>query len=374
MTITPCRPKWNGTMTDRERFNNQMHHRPVDRCVNVEFGYWEENFREWALFVENGVKNNAEADRFFSFDVARVAGGLIWMNPWFEEEVISETGTTQTVRNGDGLIAELPKDGHSTIPHFTGSSIVTPDDWRRCKEERFRRDDPARRIDINALKDAHSTDRDYPLGVECGSMIGRVRNMLTVEGLAYACCDYPEMVEDMVETACILVEDQLDQLLPHFDFDFASGWEDISCNTGPLVSMDFFVNAIVPRYKRIGAKLRAAGVDIWHTDSDGDVRAMIPHFLESGLNCMFPFEVNGCGHPGEVLERYGPDLRIMGGVDKMALRRGPEATKAYLESLVPFVERGGFIPHCDHRCPPDVDPDNYLYYLDLKERMFGMST
>jgi uroporphyrinogen decarboxylase len=38
--ITPCRPKWQGTMTDRERFNRQMHYQPVDRCFNMEFGYW----------------------------------------------------------------------------------------------------------------------------------------------------------------------------------------------------------------------------------------------------------------------------------------------------------------------------------------------
>ena len=36
---------------------------------------------------------------------------------------------------------------------------------------------------------------------------------LTVEGLAYACLDYPEMVEDMVETCCQLVEHFLDQVL-----------------------------------------------------------------------------------------------------------------------------------------------------------------
>ena len=24
MSITPCRPKWKGTMTDRERFNNRI--------------------------------------------------------------------------------------------------------------------------------------------------------------------------------------------------------------------------------------------------------------------------------------------------------------------------------------------------------------
>ena len=40
---------------------------------------------------------------------------------------------------------------------------------------------------------------------------------------------------------------------------------------------------------------------------------------------------------------------------------------------MPLVERGGYIPFCDHRCPPNVDEDDYLYYLDLKEQMFGMA-
>ena len=49
-----------------------------------------------------------------------------------------------------------------------------------------------------------------------------------------------------------------------------------------------------------------------------------------------------------------------------------EAIKKYMESLVPCVERGGYVPFCDHHCPPDVKPEDYLYYLDLKEQMFGM--
>ena len=217
----------------------------------------------------------------------------------------------------------------------------------------------------------HPHDRDYPLGVDCGSMIGRVRNLLTVEGLAYACYDYPDMVEDMVETHCVLIEDFLDAVLPHFEFDFASGWEDICFKSGPLVTLDFFEQVVVPRYQRIQRRLKTAGVDIWFTDTDGDIRPLIPFFLESGLNCLFPFEVICSGHPSEVLEQYGKDLLMMGGVDKHALLHGPDAIKAYLKSLEPLVERGGFIPHVDHRCPPDVTPENYLYYLDLKQKMFG---
>lgn len=372
MSVRPCRPKWQGTLTDRERFRRQMHYQPVDRCFNMEFGYWEENFRTWPIFVENGIRNNAEADRFFNFDRMAHVGGCVWWHPPFPQGTVSETATTRIIRNADGLLAEVPKDGHDTIPHYLKASVVTPDDWRRCKAERLRRDDPARRVDVRAVQKAHPPTRDYPLGVGTGSMIGKIRDMLTFEGLAYACYDYPDMVEDMVETACVLVEDFLDQVLPHLDFDFAGGWEDICFKNGPIVSLDFFHRVVVPRYKRIGKKLATYGIDLWYVDCDGDVRPLISGFLEAGINCLFPYEVNSCVHPARLLADYGRDLRIMGGVDKMELRKGPEAIRAYLESIAPLVERGGYIPFCDHRCPPDVRPEHYLYYLDLKERMFGM--
>jgi uroporphyrinogen decarboxylase len=203
-------------------------------------------------------------------------------------------------------------------------------------------------------------------------MIGKIRDMLTFEGLAYAIYDYPDMVEDMVETACVLVEDYLDQVLGEVPFDFACGWEDICFKNGPIVSAGFFRDVVTPRYARISRKLRAHGIDLWWIDCDGDVRPILRHFLDGGVNCLFPWEVNGSGHPSESLARHGPELRIMGGVDKRVLAAGPEAIGPYLEGLVPLVEAGGFIPFCDHRCPPDVSQESYFYYLDLKERLFGM--
>ncbi len=372
MAITPCRPKWKGTMTDRERFNNQMHYKPFDRTVNMEFGYWDENFKEWSGFVENNITNNWEADQFFNFDNIGGVGGNIWLHPGFEQKVISETEDKQTIMNADGLIGEVPKDGHSTIPHFTKSSISTPDDWKKVKKEKFDVNHSDRKVNLEEIKKSHAPDRDYPLGVWCGSMIGKIRDLLTVEGLAYATYDYPKMVEDMVETACQLVENFLDQVLGEVDIDFATGWEDICFKNGPLISLDFFHKVVVPRYKRIGDKLHKHGITLWYTDCDGDVRPLIPGFLESGINCLFPFEVNSGGHPAELLNEFGKDLRIMGGFDKMQLGAGRDAIKKYMESLVPLVERGGYIPFCDHRCPPNVKYEDYLYYLDLKEEMFGM--
>ena len=374
MPIVPIRRKWKSSMTDRERFNAQMHYKSVDRCFNMEFGYWEDNFSQWDIFVKNNIADNDGADIFFSFDRIVSIGGRNFMYPPMEEREIEVRGNKRVIMNSEGLLAEVPIGTGSSIPHYLKSSIETPDDWKRIKEEHFNIKHPGRIIDIASLKEklGDESGRDFPLGVDCGSMIGRVRDMLTFEGLAYAIYDYPEMVEDMVETCCQLVEYSLDQLLPHFNFDYASGWEDICFNHGPIVGVDFFRDVVTPRYKRIGKKISASGIDIWYTDCDGDVRPILPYLLEGGINCLFPYEVNSCTHPGELLDKYPGQLRIMGGVDKMELGKGKDAIKAYLKTLEPYVARGGYIPFCDHRCPPNVKVEDYLYYLDLKEDMFGM--
>jgi len=295
------------------------------------------------------------------------------MNPPFPEKIIRETKKTRIIQNSEGLLAEVAKDGRASIPHYLESSIKGPDDWKRCKEERFRRDDPVRKLNVPEVKKRlQMPGRDFPLGVGCSSMIGRVRDLLTLEGMAYAIYDYPEMVEDMVETFCVLAEDSLDQLLPEFDCDFGCGWEDICYNRGPLVSLDFFEHVIVPRYQRISAKLHQYNIDIYFIDCDGDLRPIILLLLKGGINTLFPFEVNGSGNPIHVLEKYEGQVRIMGGVDKMVMAQGPGPTRAYLEKLWPWVEKGGFIPFCDHRCPPNVSQADYLAYLDIKEELFGM--
>jgi hypothetical protein len=374
MITKPIRDEWTGTITARERFNRQMSFQRVDRSFNMEFGYWEENYQQWEMFKVNNIKNEIEANRFFGFDRIDVVAGRTFMHPPFECREISRTSEGKMIlQNADGLLAEQPIDGHSTIPHSFRSKVVTPDDWKTVKSERFDVAHPDRIVDIAALKNLYGPDeeRDYPLGVDCGSMIGRIRDVLTFEGLCYAYHDYPEMLEDMVETCCQLVEHFLAQVLPHFRFDFASGWEDICFKNGPIVPPDFFRDVLKPRYRRIRDCLDKYGIDLWYTDCDGDVRPILKHLMDGGINCLFPYEVNSCAHPGELLDIY-PTLRIMGGVDKIELAKGPAAIDAYLDSLAPYVSRGGYIPFCDHRCPPNVREEDYLYYLDRKRALFGM--
>jgi uroporphyrinogen decarboxylase len=86
---------------------------------------------------------------------------------------------------------------------------------------------------------------------------------------------------------------------------------------------------------------------------------------------MFPLEVAGGTDPVAIREKYGRKVLLHGGVDKMALLKGPKGIERELLRIRPVVEEGGFVPHVDHRCPADVTLENYKFYLKLKRQMFS---
>lgn len=142
-----------------------MHYQSIDRCFNMELGYWKENFQQWCMFRDNGITTNEEADVFFQFDPIRTVNINAWMAPAFEEKTVEIRGNKRILINSEGLLAEVPLSGSSTIPHYLKSSIETPEDWKRVKEARFRPDHPARKMDIAKLLARHPENRDYPLGI-----------------------------------------------------------------------------------------------------------------------------------------------------------------------------------------------------------------
>jgi uroporphyrinogen decarboxylase len=141
---------------------------------------------------------------------------------------------------------------------------------------------------------------------------------------------------------------------------------------GPLMSPRLFERVLVPHYRRIVDALHRYGVDVIFVDCDGKISKLLPLWLDVGVNCMFPLEVGTWGaDPVAYRREYGKNLLIMGGFDKRILARGKREISDEVERLAPLVEEGGFIPHCDHRVPPDVPLSHYLHYVNEAKRVWG---
>jgi hypothetical protein len=62
---------------------------------------------------------------------------------------------------------------------------------------------------------------------------------------------------------------------------------------------------------------------------------------------------------------------MMGGFDKHILQGTLRQIEDEVVRLTPLVEEGGYIGFADHRVPPDVSLENYLFYLKAARHLWG---
>jgi uroporphyrinogen-III decarboxylase len=191
------------------------------------------------------------------------------------------------------------------------------------------------------------------------------------EQIAIAFYEMPDLLREMIDYMCDFNLAILEKLVCDIDFDYANGWEDIAFRNGPIIGPAMFREFLLPGYRRIASFLRRHGINVIFTDCDGDINPIVDLWVEAGFTCQFPLEVAAGTDPVALRERFGDRVLLIGGVNKRALIAGRDAIDREMERLAPLVAHGGFIPHVDHRCPPDVTFENYLHYLEAKKKILG---
>ncbi|MDH3251446.1 MAG: uroporphyrinogen decarboxylase family protein [Ignavibacteria bacterium] len=339
-----------------------------DRIPNVEFGYWEETITRWHneglpshCTSDSAIERHLGLEGVTIFVELPIRNGLF---PPFERKVIHQDGDRRTILDEEGNLCEVIA-GHSSIPRYIQYGLRTRDDWERLKRERLDPDTEGRFSNPSlVVKEARETGK--PVFFNAGSLYGWLRNWMGLEGLSIALMTEKAWVEEMMDHLTELTLTLIERASVQLSGDLAWWWEDMCYNRGPLISPRLFREMMVPRYRLITGALRKYGIDINVVDCDGRIHELVPGWLDAGINCMFPLEA---AHTDvfRLREDFGNRVLLMGGVDKLALIAGRESIDREIERLIPLAQQGRYIPCLDHRVPPDVSFENYLYYLQKKE-------
>ncbi len=366
----------------QDRFYRVYADLPVDRVPDIEFGYWPQTIRRWLAegmpvrLTANEQKQMflQKLDDFFGFEAEGHGINTRWgINPPFEEKIVEQRATSVVSYDGDGVLAErfLNDQDESSIPHYLKFPIESPADWPAMKE-RFRFDDPTREIPAAEIAEARQARAaGKAIHVFFVGFYGKLRGWMGTENLSYAFYDFPQMIHEMVEHWAELCARQLERLPADLPVDVVGWWEDMAGKNGPLVSPDVFREFLQPGYRRVMRVAKQRGCRLSWVDSDGNPRAIIPNWLEEGVNIMFPIEIEAGADPFEWRQTFGKDLRLRGGIAKQPLVEGGRAIDRELERIRPLLDEGGYIPHLDHLVPPDIPYRNYCEYLEKKRKLIG---
>ena len=349
-------------MNDRERFLSTMNYQERDRCPWGEMGFWPETLERWH---EEGWPRDVYLNRFFGFDRLREQVGVsMGFLPGFKVEVLQETDQYRIVRRGDGVVArEFKGELSFHMPQWLSFPLETRADWESEIKPRLNPESPMRYPEYWEEKVHNWRQRDYPLTLRMGSIFGWLRNWMGLERISVMLYDDPAWMQEMMDYLADFCCACGKRVLEDVDLDYVLLWEDMAYKTGPLISPEMFRRFMLEPYRKLTGFIRDHGVDLIIVDSDGHAEPLIPLWLEGGVNGFYPIERAAEMDAVRLREKYGRELRLLGGIDKRAMAAGAKMIDAELARLAPLFKEGGFIPWCDHHVPPDVSLENYLYYV-----------
>ncbi|MDY7011886.1 MAG: uroporphyrinogen decarboxylase family protein [Planctomycetota bacterium] len=278
-----------------------------------------------------------------------------------DEEILEETDEYIISRDRMGRRMKLIK-AAATLPLPMDYPVRNMDNWLKIKhhyefsEDRFG-------------KDWESSAREYlqagrVVTVEIPGGFDEPRQLMGEERLCVAYYEQPELIHDILQTIGDTAVKVLDRVSTAVGVDQLFVHEDLAGKSGPLAGPKQVAEFIKPYYRRIWDMLRDRGARLFSQDSDGDMNAVIPAFLDAGINLMYPMEPAAGMDIVKSRETYGEKLAFMGGIDKHIIRRSAEEIVAELEyKIPPMVRTGGCVLGLDHRIPNGTPLENYRFYV-----------
>ena len=292
--------------------------------------------------------------------------------PLWEEGITDETLAAWGAggpESPDEFRSRFPFDRHEIIqPELRPIPASEEGHAASFSELRSRFDpDPDRRLP--ETWSASKEPRSYPLGItisrglllSCG--VGDWRDL---ERVLYAFYDEANEVEQTIGSSVQMSVSLIERVAREVELDFAIFNEPIASFHGPVLSPEHYRRFCFPHYQRLIEVLRANGVEILVVRTWGDASPLIPLWLELGLTTLWNDHCNAGGvRYTELRERYGGELRLIGGIDSRSLHGDRAAIDAAIEATaVPLLDSGGYLPLLDDRVRPEVPYAAYCYYRE----------
>jgi hypothetical protein len=275
--------------------------------------------------------------------------------------VLEETDDIRITRDKYGRRMKLIKNA-ATLPLPMDYPVRNWEDWLRIKpwylfqESRLAGDWEAQG---RALR-----EKQIPIQAVIPGGFDEPRQLMGEEELCVAYYEQPDLIHDMLKTIGDTAFQVLERASSVLPIDILYTHEDLAGKSGPLAGPAQVLEFIKPYYRKIWDMLSARGTRLFLQDSDGDMRPVIPAFIECGLNAMLPLEPAAGMDIVKLREQYGTQMAFWGGIDKHVLRQSKAAIeRELLYKVPPLVRSGGCIFGLDHRIPNGTPLENYRFYV-----------
>ena len=348
-------------MTGRERFENIIKRKPVDR-IGVHEHFWNDTLDQY--HKEGKVKEGESLEDHFGLDLQEHWAFDLKVDYKAEDQIVGETEDTVTILDGNGAYLRRHK-FHDTTPEHVDFSVKCREDWEERKPLLTQVDEG--RIDFEGYRKAKAEAEKagrffFWSGInvfECMHPVCGHENLLV--GMALD----PEWVQDMANTYA-----QLTMALQEILFakegkpDGIWYYEDMGFKERPFMSPAMYRELIMPYHKRTIGLAHSMGLPVV-MHSCGFVEPLLGGMVEAGIDCLQAMEVKAGMDLLRIKKNFGDRIALMGGIDVRCICSNDKAEiDRELEAKIPLVKQGGgYILHSDHSIPKTVEHETLQYFI-----------
>lgn len=178
----------------------------------------------------------------------------------------------------------------------------------------------------------------------------------------------PKHVQNLMDRTTDFYCACLERVLSKVTVDYASLYEPIASNAGPVISPEMFEKYSIPGYRKILDLLATYHVPLRiMCTTGGDLSPLLPSLIDAGINGLWISNITSPNMEYAHLRReYGSEVALIGGIDATALSRDEAAVRRAVEDTVPpLLESGHYLPCLNDRPRSNTSFALYCLYREL---------
>ena len=361
-------------MTGKERVLASISHKTPDRTPRYD-GFWEETVDRYEL--ESGKPMSELLERF-DFDIDVVFMDVSMRFPASR----TDYGNYEIINERCGYTVKKYKRKSSL--GFLKHEVSDVEDWERMRSGLCLDKGGESRLDRESFFLRTHPAPSWSDGVSAVNAPGGGKYRLVQfygpfestwrhhshEATLTDCLAEPEFSAEMFKCAVDLAIEAFEYSL-ELGAEIDAGWmvEDLAYTKSLLISPGAYRELIFPQHKRLGDFFHSKGLKFF-VHACGDISAIIPDFIEAGVDVIQPLQANTTLDVPKLKEQYGSDITFWGNVNARKLTGSfADIEDEVRRVVIPGIKGGGYIYHSDHSIPPEVSFENYLHLVETLDKI-----
>ena len=323
-------------MTEQERFLGTLLGKKTDRFPFYDLEPDEETLDRW---VREGFSSKESVAEAFNLETHYSVGLMLRSAPFYR------------------MAPDLLQDTSAFDRHYD------PDDPARYEKNFVERAAKLREEGRVLYIDASGGGLLQMLGVG---------DWKSLEAACFALINEPQKVEDLLNRTTDFYCTCLERVLSRVSVDYASFYEPIASNVGPVISPEMFKRYAIPGYRKVISLLDKYNVPLRvFCATGGDLTSILSLMVDAGINVLWLSNIAVASMEYMALRRhFGDHVSLIGGIDSGALKHDEMTLRNKIEnSVIPLLEKGRYLPCLDDRPRASVSFTQYRIYRQILEEL-----